>query len=525
MKRFFSVLLVFVLVVLATVPAYAVEPCNCGHTPLVVVGGMNGFPLYRDEGTPNELQVWPPVINYAEVTATAIPGFAAAAAFGDWNKLGDRLVPLANKLLEPSSCDADGNSKYVLTTTTFPLSMAHYPEYMKTALISEEGFLHSACDRIGADHVYFFNYDWRLDPLEHAKELNTMIKRVMQETGHHKIDLTACSLGGSLTLAYFSEYGYDDVESCLFLSSAFSGSLAASEILTGKISIDKTALKHYLRLNINSDNHLDLALDAFVEVLDHTGSLEKLVDFLNGMLGALKDRTLNEVMVDNMGTMPGMWSLVREDAYEPAKTALLDDPKYAALIDRIDDFHYNVRQKRQEIIENAMQSGVAVMFTSNYEDALIPAFPSAIKHGDGLIETVCTSAGATVALLGETLPDNYTQANACYGNNHISPDRVVDASTCMFPEQVWFFRGVAHIGTLYGSEFCDFIFWLLEQPGQPTVWSSAAHPQFMAAGDKGMTLHPTTAADGQQKTVAYYVDAVFKIITLFTQIPAFYSAG
>ncbi len=515
MKKLLSIILAAVIFSLTVIPAFAAKRCTCGHTPLVVVGGMNGFPLIKDAGTPKELQVWPPVINYGEIAATAFSGFSAAAFSHDWNKLGDRLVPAANKLLEPSSCSADGNSKYPLTTTTFPLSMANYPEFMKSALISEEGLLHSACDRIGTDHVYYFNYDWRIDPLEHAKVLNTMIKRIKAETGHDKVDITSCSLGGSLTLAYFKLFGYKDVDSCLFLSSAFSGSLAASEILTGKISIDKTALKHYLRLNVNSKYHLDYILDAFVEVLDQTGSLEQAVNFLNGMLGALKDRALKEVMVDTLGTMPGMWSLVREGAYEQAKSALLHDTKYAKLIERIDDFHYNVREKRREIIENAMHSGVKIMFTSNYEDALIPGFPSAIKQGDGLIETVCTGIGATVAQLGEKLPNGYTQANTCCGKNHISPDRIIDASTCMFPEQVWFFRGVAHIGTLYGSEFCDFVFWLLEQTEQPTVRTDAAHPQFMAAGDNGMTLHPTTVADGNQKTVADYVNAVFNMNKLF----------
>lgn len=515
MKRIFSVFLSVILALLAVVPAFATQSCDCGHTPLVVVGGMNGFPMVRDEGTSDELQVWPPVIDFAEVAVEAVLGLTASALSRDWDKFGDRLVPLANKILEPSACDAQGSSKYVLTTTTFPLSMAHYPDYINSEGKNVIGLLRCACDKLGADHVYYFNYDWRLDPMEHAKELKIMIEKAKEETGHSKVDLMACSLGGALTLAYFAQFGYDDIDSCLFLSSVFSGSLAASEILTGLISIDKTALKHYLRLNVNDESyHLDYLLDAVVEILDQTGSLETIINFLNGMLGALKDRVLEEVVVDTLGTMPGMWALVREGAYEQAKGALLHDEKYSPLVEKIDDFHYNVRQKRQEIVEEAMRNGVKVFFTSHYEDAVIPAFPSAIKQSDGLIETVCTSAGATVAVLGETLPEGYVQVNDCCGKNHISPDRVIDASTCMFPEQVWFFRGIAHLGTLYGSDYNEFIFWLMEQKEQPTVWTDAAHPQFMAAGDAGMTLHPTTAADGSQKTVADYVAAVFDLIAL-----------
>ncbi len=513
MKRLFVVLLALSFVFLTVTPAFAAENQGGGPTPLIVVGGMNGAPLIKDEGTPNEEQVWPPVLNFGEIAVKAILGLSSAAVYKDWDKLGDVIVPLLNKVLEPSSCDNDGNSKYNVSTTTYPLSMANYPEFLAEAFISEEGFLHSASDRLGAENVYFFNYDWRLDPLEHARALDAMIQRVKAETGCSKVDITACSMGGCVTMAYFYLFGYGDVESCVFLSAAFSGSLAASEILVGEVFIDRTALKHYIRLNVNINPEVDEFLDAFVEFLDQTGVLKTIVDFVNGMLSSQKDRVLDEAVTASLGTMPGMWALVREGAFEQAKEMHLSDPKYAKLVERIDDFHYNVRVKRQELIENAMESGVTVYFTSHYEDVLIPAFPSAIKHGDGLIETVCTSNGATVALLGERFPKDYVQANPCCGKNHVSPDRVVDASTCMFPEQVWFFREVAHVGTIYQSEFSDFILWFLEQPEQATVWSDAAHPQFLTAGDAGMTLHPTTEADGEYYSLADGVADFFKAWT------------
>ena len=490
MKKLFSVLFAFVFISLAVVPAFASQNCCCGHTPLVVVGGMNNYPLVRDEGTKNETQVWPPVIDYKKVASAAFLGLSDAALSLNRNKFADRIIPLANSLFEPAACDANGNSKYNITTKTFPLSMENYPEIVASGYKSEEGIVHTACDKLGADHVYYFNYDWRLDPMELAKALNNMIETVKAQTRHNKVDIAVCSLGGSTALAYLQEFGCNDIESCVFLSSAFSGSLAASEIFTGHVTVDKTALKQYLRINVNLKNNMDCVLDTFVDVLDETGSLGIIVMLANKFIGSLQERVFKEVLIDNLCTMPGMWSLVREDAYEQAKDTLLDKTKYAGLIKKIDSFHYNVRQKRKEIITDAMRKGMTVYFCSHYNDAMIPLYPSAVVQSDGLIETVCTSAGAVCAPLGSTLPKGYVQKNTCCGKNHLSADGIIDASTCMFPEQTWFFNNVAHVGCPYGSEYSEFVFWLLSSQTQQTVWSNPLYPQFMTSEDRGATIHP-----------------------------------
>jgi len=510
MKKLLSVLMAAVMLCLAVVPSFAAEGCDCGHSPLIIVGGMNGRPLILDEGTANEKQIWPPVIDYAQVALAAGKGLAAYGLTKDWNRLGDAIMPLAVELMAPSACDADGNSMYNITTATYPESVAHYPE-LHIGEKSEEGLVASAYEKYGGSHVYFFNYDWRLDPMDHAKDLNAMIQKAKAETGHSKVDIAACSMGGAITMAYLATYGYSDIDTCLFITSAFSGSLIGTELLKKNVHIDKDALKHYLNLNVNSETGLDALLDIVVEILDLTGALDTLLNGANSMIEALLDRVYTEILAETMCRMPGVWLLIRDDAYEQAKAAFLDEDENAVLIERIDDYHYNVMQKRKQIIDDAMAAGVKVVFTSHYGDAVLPFAPSAIHDADGLLETECTSAGAVVANLGTTLPEGYTQQNECCGKNHLSPDRIIDASASMFPDQVWFFYQVPHVGCLYGSQYNEFLFWLLDSEEQPTVWTNPAYPQFMTTTDKGMTISPTEPPSGYFGDIKTMTD-LFEVI-------------
>ena len=91
-----------------------------------------------------------------------------------------------------------------------------------------------------------------------------------------------------------------------------------------------------------------------------------------------------------------------------------------------------------------------------------------------------SSFGATAAQYGKTLTDAYLQKAAQNGTDkYISPDKMVDASTCALPDTTWFIWGMPH------ADFPDYLFDYLtrffDQNGEVTVFDDPTYPQYGVA--------------------------------------------
>lgn len=509
MKKAFSTVIALVFLLLSVVPATAVQSNANGQVPFVLVSGMGYKPLVMNIGTDSQQSVFPPAINAEDLILPIAKGLFSAVSAG-WLGFGNHLLPAAYDILQYAACDDNGDSTYEVLPYTYPKSMAHYPE-VAGAGSSEGGLIHSACDKIGADMVYYFNYDWRLSPMVNAAYLDAYINNVKLEKNCEKVDLAALSMGGIVTLTYFQMFGTASVTSCVLICSTYSGVQLASDALSLRLGVDKEDMLNFLPQNFGTAQ-TKTAMKAAFKLLDLLGIADGLVDFANAGLAALLDSFTEEIMKEIFLTMPGLWAVVRQEDYETAKTSLLDPQKHAKLIERIDYVQYNVHQKRKEIIQSAMADGVKVAFVANYNLAPAPVYASSSFHSDTLIETARASGGATCAPLGTTLQAGYVQQNACAGHNHISPDNIIDASTADFPDQVWFVKNVGHVRCHYGSAYNEFLLWLQHSPEQPTVFTNPGYPQFLGSDNDGMTLYPIERIE-QSATLFDYLLSLIKMIT------------
>ena len=498
-KRIMSFILAVVMLLGCGSAAFAAYGCNCGTSPLIVVSGMAAWPLVQDEGTSEEKQVFPPDTDTILKLVGEIAGpLALFAITKDYNQLGDSLLPAVKELLEPLACKADGTSKYNITTDIYPESMASYPEFASNPefTANEPAVVREAVEKIGADHVYYFNYDWRLDPMDHARELRKYVEKAKEETGHDKVNLAGASMGGTIIASYLYMYGSDDIDNFTMLSSAFTGTTIVGNLFNGRLELNKDGLIRILKEVVGVE-----AVNCLFDALDKAGVFDVLVNFADSLFANLKDRMYDEVFKDTFFTMPGIWDLIALEDYEDAKAYLLDPETDAQLIDRIDSYHYNVQAKLPELLEEAMENGVKVNVVSHYNMQGVPITPSYNEQNDNVIDTKYTSGYAVCAYLDETLPADYKQQNTVckdVTHNHISADRIIDASTCLLPEQTWFLKNQKHVGYMYHTELMDFILMLCLGKVQYTVENAEPYGQFMEVNPKTGELTVIGAVGGEE---------------------------
>ena len=494
MKKCVSLLLALCFVLSCSFSVCAADTaatvCGCGKTPIVVVSGMGALPFLANKGTENEYQAFPPKVNIAPLVLRGLGAVVVSVCTWDIRYFADAAADIALEILGVLALDENAKSIADITPVRYDKAMSEYdPALYTEAAGAEFSIINAAVQTVGADHAYFYNYDWRLDPMANADDLDAFISRVTHETGHEKVRIAAISMGGVQTMAYMQKYGTDAIDTVWFLSAAWNGLLFVTNVFTGELVISQKSFFCWLQtLEVGSEK-TDAVFDRLMGWCAETPLLRPLFRLINKLNQQLNDTAVYGVMQKTLGTTAGMWAFVRDDRYEEAKQVMLPQGR-DAFEKIIDNYHYNVLNRRAEILAEAQKNGVQFAVLSHYNNGCVPVTSSALAHGDNLIETVCTSGGAVVADYGSTLPSGYTQ-KAHPEHNHLSADGVIDASACLLPDNTWFIKNMPHVGCNKGSAYFDMLVWLFSSDDVPTVFDNAQYPQFLQTDAKTqMTLSP-----------------------------------
>jgi len=475
-KKTFALGLTLALALLCALAPLA-ESAPCEVTPLIIINGMNAVPLFSDYGTPQARQEFPPTAAHLLGAARAVPGLARAGLHRDWSLYCDAVMPMFSNMFEGIACNPDGSPKQDIGFITFPNSFADDDRFGKV----ETGldFDVALAERIGRDHTWLHIFDWRLAQTDLALELDELIRRVKQETGHAQVNVISLSLGGTVMMTYLEMFGHGDIKNLIMMSSAFQGMRMAGDLYNGRVKTDAAAITHAVTQFTKDIPVAGPAADALFCLLAESGGMDLFISAFDKLVENSAERFYSEVFAPIFGQFAGVWGGIPDGDYEDAKAFLLDEDIHKDLIEKIDYYHYRVANRTREILEAAAAEGMTLAITSHYGVAGIPIGDSCLNtHCDGIIDTAATSAGATCAPYGETLGPGYQQKIGC-GHDHLSADGVIDASTCMFPEQTWFIKNMMHVDYSPEGDALELLVWLVQAREQYTVRSNAKFPQFM----------------------------------------------
>ena len=186
----------------------------------------------------------------------------------------------------------------------------------------------------------------------------------------------------------------------------------------------------------------DIRVGIAAENLAHLSKNEKFINKL-----------CTDVILPWIGYIPALWECIPHDVYGKAvknasRIGLLD--KKSGLYKKIKRYH-KIQGRFKKNVKFLKKKGVQIAIIANYGEPGIPVTSKAKNHIDGLIDTCRSSGGATVANYGSKLKGKKAKGK------YVSPDKVINAKTCILPNSTWFIRDIQHMQFKSGTDASKFI--------------------------------------------------------------------
>ncbi len=445
-----SFLLAIVMCFIFAMPSFAIlsEDYEGRTCPRIFVHGFMAYDLYDNADEYGNEIIYPIPGDKMNGALGNIKESVTNLLTGDYDKLAENASAITDGIFGDLYCDFNGEA---LNNSG---AVFEYPKK----------------EEIKKNSTAIFGYDWRTDPIESAGQLNDFIDYMLKYSGCEQVVIDCHSLGNIVVLTYFKLYGTEKVKSVVFNSSAVYGQTYTGELLSGNMTVTKEAVENFLYYAFDGTENEKL-MNNIVETAAKLGILGGVYSFANGLVDKIYDGVKFD-LIKLFGNWPTIWAMVPDEMFEEAKEyvfgEIYKDVDCSALIEKIDNYHELVGKNKTEILKEVSKT-VNVYVIASYGYSSVPITDAWNTVGDGTIDTRYSSLGGTVAFFGEKLDVSESE--------FLSPDMSVDASTCLFPEQTWFIKGVKHSNMPdVTDKMTDD---LLYYDGQATVDTFEEYPRFM----------------------------------------------
>ena len=491
MKRILAIVLSFILLATAVLPAFA-EDSEEKQVAVVVPGVMETVLFFEDQ-LDLHMRYFDPAGDYirnGENVKKLILGLLKALFLFNYDPLDKALIELNDVALGTLDMKPDGTSVRELVpvvTEAKDSSLAALKESGEWKHADQGAMITQTIgDVIGEENVFVFLYDWRRNPADLAEKLSVFIEDAKQLTGADKVNIYSNSYGAQVVSSYLYKMdGCESVDRVVFNAPAWQGTSVCRYIADSKED---------MRLNLIDGLHFIMRLF----MLDY--DLEPLVRLLpkrivNEVFFTLANRTLYKHML----YMPAFWCCSAAEDYEALKEKLLDPVSDAEFIAKNDAIQYGLMDRVPEILRYIQAQGVTVSIVAHEGNRL---FVGGDVNGDYVVN-IEKAAGGEAMPLGERFPDGRTGA-------YVSPSGGLDLTNGLLPDRTWVISGQAHGQTYWDGATNTLIPKLLLTDELESVFTSPEYPQFMdsrcPAMDISLTINGVPVktldpADGEVKAV------------------------
>lgn len=460
------------------------------QVPIIIIHGISQIDtiIMDEEGNPltdkdgNVITGWPLTVDVTQLVLDVVfPVLLTLITQKDF--ASEAAYKAACNALKYNACDLNGDPVYPTYVDRQYCSVGAMDQEHKDIVYDAVPFQEIG-EEIGEEWLYFFSYNSSGDVTQIAEDLNDYIEMVKEQTGADEVSLAPISMGGTIVTAWLEMFSgrydmfdanYDSVHKIVFVIAALDG----SKIL-GDLFVDDTLLKNeeflYTRIlpEVLEEEWYAYLLNLVLRILPN----DVLDSILDSIIAGAKDTLVGNCTI--------FWALLPNDDFEESYEIYFKDkgPEYDTIRNKV-RFYHTAQSNLQRNINELMSEkyGGIVHAICSYGVPLYPVGSSALYiNADAIIHSASTSLFATFANLGETLPADYVATNpVCTdpSHNHISPDRVVDASTSYLPENTWYVQGLNHEKTGRSDSVINFAGVLLKDDTIKDVHSDPEnYPRF-----------------------------------------------
>lgn len=376
------------------------------------------------------------------------PFLVQGVMFDNWEPYYEALQKEIGDLFEKSLLDENGNPRYGTGISK--------SDQRANEIRMNTNYADKKTGKFSYDSGrYRFNYDWRLDPLYNAAKLKEFIDAIKKATGCEEVCILSNCLGTVVATAYVAQYGMDGIRGIGYDAGAVNGAEFVSEAISGKFKLDLNAVNRMFK-DLEATGQLSLGEDsdfifASIDMLAKNGVFDAVKGVSKELVYyKLVKGVTSALALSTAFTFPGYWACVTSADYETAKEYVFGKEgsekrqKYAGLIEKLDNYDVKVRQNIYDIVNQINDEGNLAVVVK-YGIQLIPISESANEISDELCTVKSSSFGAVTSDIYSTLDKDYIASKEAAGlGKYISPDKQIDASTCLAPDKTWFIKGCSH---------------------------------------------------------------------------------
>ena len=462
MKKIISLLLTLIMLMTVASPVVSVAASENEVTPIVYVRG-NGEPIFNAEGEEIVADIGDMSFDEGEDMKNKIvescvnillPFFMQGLPSDEWDNYGRAIYDEISPLFAEAILDGNGEAQY---GTGVPEEVIKESE----KIASKDRFSNGRYDY----YAYMFRYDWRLDPYAHVDRLHDYIKTVIKATGKSQVSLTARCLGGSVITAYLEKYGSEGlVKNVMYCDVLSGGCTVISKGFSGQIDFDSKSIQRYQgQMSLLEDVGYGMGISipviaeeiiaSTLDLLTQVGVVDSVTDGVEELYDRLY-KALIPALFHSFGfaSQPIYWTFVEEEDFDKALDVMFGEEGseartyFAGLIEKITVYREKITKNHDKLLKSFVSDyGIHVGVIAKYGFLNAPMVKGYDELSDTLASLEDSSFGATCAKVGSELSEEYisTRVNDGYAD-YISPDKQVDASTCLFPETTWIVKNVHH---------------------------------------------------------------------------------